>query len=96
MKLEDIQYKKHIFEIVKWFKNDGTFLGEIANEHDFNNLRIELIKNNLTQDCYFMWGDMKITLNDDGDMSSFPRGLYDHLNVALSEMFQLRKNKTML
>lgn len=23
MKIEDINYKKHIFETVDWFKNDG-------------------------------------------------------------------------
>jgi hypothetical protein len=91
MKIEDINYKKHIFETVDWFKNDGTFLGKIDNEHDFNNLRIELVKNNLTQECYFMWNDKKITLSEEGDMSSFPRGLYDHVQMALAELFRLRK-----
>jgi hypothetical protein len=91
MKIEDINYKKHIFETVDWFKNDGTFLGKIDNEHDFNNLRIELVKNNLTQECYFMWNDKKITLSEEGDMSSFPIGLYDHVQMALAELFRLRK-----
>jgi hypothetical protein len=91
MKIEDIKYKKHIFEVVDWFKNDGTFLGKIENEHDFNNLRIELVKNNLTQECYFIWNGQKITLSEEGDMSSFPRGLYDHVQMALSELFKLRK-----
>jgi hypothetical protein len=70
---------------------DETKLGEIENEHDFNNLRIELVKNNLTQDCYFMWNDKKITLDEEGNMSSFPRGLYDHVQMAMSELFKLRK-----
>jgi hypothetical protein len=91
MKIEDVKYKKHKFEIVEWFKNDETKLGEIENEHDFNNLRIELVKNNLTQDCYFMWNDKKITLDEEGNMSSFPRGLYDHVQMAMSELFKLRK-----
>jgi hypothetical protein len=95
MKIEDIKYKKHQFETVEWFKNDGTFLDKIENEHDFNNLRIELVKNNLTQDCYFMWNDKKITLDDEGNMSSFPRGLYDHLNVAMAELFKLRNGITL-
>jgi hypothetical protein len=91
MILEDITYKKHKFEIVKWFKNDDTLLGEIDNEHDFNNLRIELVKNNLTQDCYFMWNDIKITLDENGNMSSFPKGLYDHVSIAMMELINLRK-----
>jgi hypothetical protein len=91
MKIEDVKYKKHKFEIVEWFKNDETKLGEIENEHDFNNLRIELVKNNLTQYCYFMWNNKKITLDEEGNMSSFPRGLYDHVQMAMSELFKLRK-----
>ena len=91
MKIENITYKKHKFEIVEWFKNDGTILGKIENEHEFNNLRIELVKNNLTQECYFMWNGQKITLDEDGNMSNFPRGLYDHVQVALMELFSLRK-----
>ena len=91
MKIEDIKYEKHKFEIVQWFKNDGTILGEIENEHDFNNLRIELVKNNLTKDCYFMWNDKKITLDEEGNMSSFPRGLYDHVQVAMMNLFNLKK-----
>ena len=93
MNIEDIKYKKHIFETVDWFKTDGTFLGKIENEHDFNNLRIELVKNNLTQECYFMWNDHKIILSEEGDMSSFPRGLYDHVQIALLELFKLRKKQ---
>ena len=89
MKLEEIKFKRHTFEIVKWFKNDGTLLDEITNEHDFNNLRIELLKNKLTQECYFMWNDKKITLDEEGNMSSFPRGLYDHVSVALFELLKL-------
>lgn len=92
MRIEDIKYKKHIFEVVEWFKNDGTFLGVVENEHNFNNLRIELVKHNLTQECYFMWDGKKITLSEEGDMSSFPRGLYDHVQRALAELFKLRKN----
>jgi hypothetical protein len=93
-KLEDLlTYKKHIFEIVEWFKNDGTFLDTIANEHDFNNLRIELVKNKLTQDCYFMWKDKKIPLDEEGSMSSFPAGLYDHVSSAMVELIKLRQIK---
>jgi len=91
MKIEDIKYKKHKFEIVEWFKNDGTLLGKIENEHDFNNLRIELVRYNLVKDCYFIWKDKKITLDEEGNMSSFPRGLYDHVQVALAELFKLRE-----
>jgi hypothetical protein len=91
MKIEDIKYKKHTFEIVDWFKNDGIFLDKIENEHDFNNLRIELVKNKLTQECYFMWKDKKITLDEEGNMSLFPRGLYDHVQVAMGELIRLRK-----
>lgn len=92
MRIEDIKFKKHVFEVVEWFKNDGTFLGIIENEHNFNNLRIELVKHNLTQECYFMWKDKKINLDKDGNMSEFPRGLYDHVQVAIAELFKLRKN----
>jgi len=90
MKIEDIKIKPHTFEILKWYKNDGSFLGEIKNEHEFNNLRIDLVKNKLTRDCYFMWNDLRIEIDSQGNMSNFPRGLYDHVSIALLELVKLR------
>jgi hypothetical protein len=77
--------------VVNWYTNDGHFLGELYNEHEFNLLRIQLVKNNLTQKCYFMWKDKKITLDDKGNMSQFPRGLYDIVSLHMMELLNLRK-----
>lgn len=93
MKIEDIEIPRYTPEVVDYYKSDGTYLGEIRNEYEFNKLRIELVKNDLTQDCYFMWKDKKITLSKDGDMSSFPIGLYDIVQRDLAELIRVRKNK---
>ncbi len=91
--LEEIEIKRITPEIVHWFKNDGTFLGTINNEYEFNHIRIELLKNNLTEECYFMWNDMKLTVDTDGSMSDFPFGLYDMNSRQLAEIFKLRRSR---
>jgi len=69
---------------------------DIDNEHDFNNFRIELVKNVFVHEIIndiipkFI-SNIQNKMIEDGNMSSFPRGLYDHVQVALSELYTLRK-----
>lgn len=79
---------------VDMFKSTGEFFGVINNEHEFNNVRIQMLKENVTNDYYFMWGEIKITVSDEGNMSSFPCGLYDQVQRDMAETFRIvRKNK---
>ena len=79
---------------VDMFKSTGEFFGVINNEHEFNNVRIQMLKENVTNDYYFMWGEIKITVSDEGNMSSFPWGLYDQVQRDMAETFRIvKKNK---
>lgn len=91
MKLEDITIERYTSPVVQWYKNDGTLLGELYNEHEFNKMRIQLITHQLTDTCYFMWNNHKITLSKDGNMSSFPVGLYDQMQRDLFTIISLRR-----
>lgn len=93
MTIEEIEIQRYKSPIVQWYKNDGTYLGELYNEHEFNRLRVELFRHNLHEECYFMWGDKKITIDSDGSMSEFPKGLYDMTSQFLSELFKLKMER---
>lgn len=74
---------------------NNTLICVLNNEHEFNNMRIQLLKKGLNNKYYFIWnnnGDLlKITLDESGNMSSFPRGLYDQVQRDLYEIIMLKK-----
>lgn len=72
---------------------DNQFVGTFNNEYEFNKFRIEMVRNLLADDYYFMWNDIRITVDNDGDMSSFPRGLYDLVQQDLATIFKIVKNR---
>ena len=93
MNIEDIKIVPHKFSITSWYKNDGTYLGQINNEHELNRLRVDLVKHNLTQECYFMWNDIKITIDENGNLRNWPKGFHDSSIEILAELLSLRINK---
>ena len=95
-KVMTITIERYEVPKVDMFKTTGEFVGVINNEHEFNKVRIQIVRELAHEDYYFMWGELKITLDQDGNMSSFPRGLYDQVQQDLSEVFRItreRKNK---
>lgn len=76
---------------VDMFKTTGEFVGVINNEHEFNKVRIQMLKEQVTNEYYFMWNEIKITVNEQGDMSRFPLGLYDQLQRDMAETFRIVK-----
>jgi predicted ATPase len=93
MNIEDVVIPRYTCPVVGFYKNDGTHLGDILNEHEFNKLRHILFEHSLTGGVYFMWNEMKITLNERGEMSDFPVGLYDELARDLAKFFKLRRER---
>ena len=78
---------------VGMFKSNGEFVGVINNEHEFNKVRIQILRENVTDEYYFMWNDIKITITEQGDMSRFPFGLYDQVQRDMSEIFRINKGR---
>ncbi len=87
----DIEIERYNSPKVDIYRTNGELYGVLNNEHEFNRFRINMLKNDAVDQYYFMWGDVKITIDDDGSMSSFPRGLYDQVNRDLAEIIKLRK-----
>jgi hypothetical protein len=52
-----------------------------------------MLLNGVTQDYYFMFGDVRITIDEDGNMDKFPRGMYDLVQMDLGNMFRIRQNR---
>ena len=40
-----------------------------------------------------MFGDVRITIDEDGNMDKFPRGMYDLVQMDLGNMFRIRQNR---
>ena len=75
------------------FKSTGEFFGVINNEHEFNKVRIQMLKEKSTSDYYFMWNDLKITVDEEGNMSDFPVGLYDQVRIDLFEIHRITRER---
>jgi len=69
----------------------SEFVGLINNEHEFNKFRNQMLLNEVTDKYYFLWKDKKITVDEKGNMSDFPSGLYDQVNKELAKTFALVK-----
>ena len=78
---------------VDMFKSTGEFFGVINNEHEFNKVRIQMLKEKSTSDYYFMWNDLKITVDEEGNMSDFPVGLYDQVRIDLFEIHRITRER---
>lgn len=78
---------------VDMFKSTGEFFGVINNEHELNNVRIQMLRENVIDDYYFMWNDIKITIDKEGNMSRFPFGLYDQVQRDMAEIFRINKER---
>jgi hypothetical protein len=68
-------------------------VGVFNNEHECNKFRTQMLLKGVTQDYYFMFGDIKITVDEDGNMDKFPRGMYDLVQMDLSNIFRIRQNR---
>jgi predicted ATPase len=93
MRIEDIEIERYTPEVVLFYKSNGALIDLLYNEHEFNKLRNKLVENELTDQCYFMWKDIKITIDKEGNMSSFPRNLYDIVQQDMAKLFRIKRKK---
>jgi len=78
-----------------WF--DGKFQFAIDNEYELNNIRIIALQKDYCDKCQFVFNtnpdSIIIELDNNGELSKWPRGMYDTLQVQLAEIFRYRKSK---
>lgn len=90
---KDIKIERYVVPIVEVFKTDGTFYGHFRNDHECDMFRIKMLENDMTDDYYFMWNGIKITLNKNAEMSHYPKYMYDKTLRDFQKLFELRKEK---
>jgi hypothetical protein len=88
-----IVIERYVSPVVGMYRYDGTFIGEINNFEEFCKMQVQLVDKNLTRDYYFQWNDIMIELDEHGNMSSFPEGLYDTIQREMYKLWMLRKPK---
>ncbi len=89
--MEEIIIERYESPKVNMHKLTGELVGVINNEHEFNKVRIQMLRKNVTDKYYFMWNDIRIDVSKEGDMSKFPAGLYDQVNRDLAEIFKITR-----
>lgn len=67
----------------------SEFVGLINNEHEFNKFRNQMLLKEVTHKYYFLWEDKKITVDEKGNMSDFPVGLYDLVCIELAKTIEI-------
>jgi predicted ATPase len=78
--------------VVEHFNPNGESLG-FLNEFEHNDLKIQIVEHDV-EGYYLIFNDVKITINKDGNCSSFPYGLYDVTQRQFALLYRARKNKT--
>ena len=94
--MEIIQIQRVEVPKVKVYKvnnPEDIFVGTFNNEHECNKFRTQMLLKGVTQDYYFMFGDIKIIIDENGNMDKFPRGMYDLVQMDLANMFKISQNK---
>lgn len=69
----------------------GEYYGTFNNEHELDLFRIKLVENRCTELYHIVFKDEKITFNEIGELSNWPRGMYDETQRNYAKLFQLRK-----
>ena len=90
---DDIQIERYETPKVEAYKSSGEHYGTINNEHEFNKFRIQMLEKEVTDKYYFMWGEVKITVDPDGSMSEFPVGLYDQVQRDLGKIMRIVQSR---
>lgn len=90
---DEIIIERYRTPTVYLYKLNGELVGTIDNEHECNKVRIQMLKKKVTDKYYFMWEDIKLTVDTEGNLSSFPLGLYDQVQRDMAEMFTIARQQ---
>lgn len=91
--MKDILIERYESPKVNIYKSNGDFYGVLNNEHEFNIFRNSMLIEYATSEYYFMCGDIKIVVNEKGDMDKFPSGLYDKVQIELCKTYNIIKER---
>lgn len=72
------------------------FIGDIENEDQLNDVRIQIAEQNL-EGYYIIWDSeketIKINISKDGEIDKFPPRLWDNAQRSLARLFEIRRSK---
>lgn len=91
LEIERVEVPK--VQVYKINNPKDIWVGTFNNEHECNKFRTQMLLKEVTQDYYFMFGEVKITIDEAGNMDKFPKGMYDLVQMDLANIFKISKNK---
>jgi hypothetical protein len=86
--LQQITEIKYIYVYYK-----GEFQYIINTEIQINNLRIWAFENNETENITFVWEGLQIDINNNGDLTKYPKGFLDTEQKQMAKMVRLRRER---
>lgn len=91
--MSDIEIERFEPEKLDIYKASGEFYGTLNNESEFNKFRLKMVTNDVTDEYYFMFNNIKITIDLDGNMSNLPYGLWDSVGKDLAALIRISREK---
>ena len=88
-----IKIRQHTPTQLKLYKPDGPFVEYINNQVESLNVRLDIAKNKLTG-YYFMHGQLRITITENGSVENWPSGLYNETSIICRELYNRQLNDT--
>jgi predicted ATPase len=81
----DIKINKIIEPKCTLYHPDGTVIGEISSMLEFNDIRIQIMKNKVFG-YYVIWEDKQINIDKYGNVDEWPKGFYDLIDEQLDNL----------
>ena len=89
MTIEEIKILPYYIESYVVYK-DGIYFGEVGNEYELNDLRIQIAKSR-AEGFSIAFEDKIITIDNKGQLSEWPYGFYDTTMQQLAELFKIQQ-----
>ena len=83
---------RHTYEKVSLYDSNDTCIGILNNDIELAHVQVQIAKDSLVG-YYILWNDVKISLNSNGELEDWPKGMYSHNQELYGKLFLIRQNK---
>lgn len=92
-----IEIKEINCPVTQLYSPDGKLIGNIVNEYQMDDVRVQIAELDLSG-YYFIWKkseleEVKIDINNLGELSDFPSGLWDFSMKTLAKLVKIRRSR---
>lgn len=83
---------REIPEKVNLYCSNNKLIGTLNNEYELLNIQIQICEQNLSG-YYIVWNNEKIVIDNNGNLLSWPQGMYSKAQELFRKLLLTRKNK---